>query len=464
MKKAISVILCAVLLLCACIPISAAEGDLKANELAAYGQKTHYVGGKTQKKPTINAVIEKGEYSYEFTYRPGDEGTWLADGLQNDTNKKYIPEYVTIGTSYDDDYLYFGITVKENYFGPRVKATGKSYSYFLLNLGFNQSGLPDDANTRIALTLALVDDGSSFSAGGFMNYDYETNKLPAGTDYTVGGKAFHSRNMKRYEDEKLTVYEFQLKKNELKSMFGVENLDLAYIYGWAQIAEGTSVKGTFRYGHMLSAGEKTALTTTMKNAAGTGNGWCSSFVGHLMHFGYKDIATADTASIRLNSPSGLRFTTTLEKGFYDSLVEKYGAENVKVGTLITPESYVTEAGAFTKAALDTLVKNSEKNYLNIYADEFFASDAQSYTFVGSVVNILDANKTLKFAGIGYVQAGDEIFYSDTWAVRSVAEVAAAALADTAAAESDAYPYQVSEGVFSPYTEAERAVLAGFVAN
>ena len=98
------------------------------------------------------------------------------------------------------------------------------------------------------------------------------------------------------------------------------------------------------------------------------------------------------------------------------------------------------------------------------AEEPYRSDGKCYTFVGSVTDILTENKTLSFAGIGYVEAGGRIYYSESWTVRSISEVAQSALADTSDTQSESYPYAVSEGVYSPYTESERAILAGFVVN
>ena len=63
-----------------------------------------------------------------------------------------------------------------------------------------------------------------------------------------------------------------------------------------------------------------------------------------------------------------------------------------------------------------------------------------------------------------MEAGGRIYYSESWTVRSISEVAQSALADTSDTQSESYPYAVSEGVYSPYTESERAILAGFVVN
>lgn len=456
MKKAIAIILCALMLFVPVLTVSAADtgSGIKANELADAGQQTLYVGGKSRAAPKVDGVVEAGEYSQNYTFRYGDPGVSITYG---DTDSEYVPDYIGVGVSYDDDSIWFGVTVQEDTYTGR--SGNKTYSYFCLNLGFNQSGATDTACTRMAMTVALTDTDGMFNGNGYMLFDIANKKLPAATSWSYNGSLMQSKNFRRSTDEdgkNITVYEFQLKKSVLKTAFGVEDLDTAYFYFWSNVYDGTTRKCEIRYQFTLPAATKTALQAEY--------GWCATFVGHLMKFDYRDIETTDGASVRLSNPSGLRFETVLDKDFYDGLVAAYGAENVRVGHLIAPEKYVTEAGAFTKEALDALKKNSVKNYLEVVAEEPYRSDGECYTFVGSVTDILPENKTLSFAGIGYVEAGGRIYYSESWTVRSISEVAQSALADTSDTQSESYPYAVSEGVYSPYTESERAILAGFVVN
>ncbi|MGM9683896.1 MAG: hypothetical protein ACI3XQ_09890, partial [Eubacteriales bacterium] len=113
------------------------------------------------------------------------------------------------------------------------------------------------------------------------------------------------------------------------------------------------------------------------------------------------MSTVTGASVRLNSPAGLRFSSDFAKDYIDSIVAEYGAENVVVGTLITPDSYVREAGAFTKEALDLLDAHSVK-YLDVTAGEALKENTDSYTYAGSVANIKEVNYSLNYAGIGYI--------------------------------------------------------------
>ena len=75
MKKAIAIILCALMLFVPVLTVSAADaGGIKANELADAGQQTLYVGGKAQTAPKVDGTVEAGEYSHNFTFRNGDPG------------------------------------------------------------------------------------------------------------------------------------------------------------------------------------------------------------------------------------------------------------------------------------------------------------------------------------------------------------------------------------------------------
>ena len=168
------------------------------------------------------------------------------------------------------------------------------------------------------------------------------------------------------------------------------------------------------------------------------------------------------ASVRLADDTGLRFKTVIGKAYYDAQVALYGAENVKVGTLIAPAAYVKEAGAFTAEALDVLEKNSI-TYLSIPAGGFYATGSDVYTVAGSILNIRDTHYTLDFAAIGFVEVNGVRTYSSDYVVRNIAEIASAALDDVKLEKTEEYSYAVEgqPGVFSPYTTEERAMLAEF---
>ncbi len=175
------------------------------------------------------------------------------------------------------------------------------------------------------------------------------------------------------------------------------------------------------------------------------------------------LSTLWGASMRTASPSGLRFETRISKAAYNSLVETYGADKVKMGTVIVPAVYVLEAESFTKASLEQLEKTGTK-YLDVRADKFFRETENDYVFSASVVEILEENRELAFAAIGYIEINGEIHYSRTIAQRSVSEVAIAALKDTVAEQTAeyAYPMKVNgQTVYSYLTPEERTIINGF---
>lgn len=175
------------------------------------------------------------------------------------------------------------------------------------------------------------------------------------------------------------------------------------------------------------------------------------------------LSTLWGASMRTASPSGLRFETRISKAAYNSLVETYGADKVKMGTVIVPAVYVLEAESFTKASLEQLEKTGTK-YLDVRADAFFRETENDYVFSASVVNIREENRELAFAAIGYIEINGESHYSRTIAQRSVSEVAIAALKDTATEQTAeyAYPMKVNgQTVYSYLTMEERTIINGF---
>ena len=92
---------------------------------------------------------------------------------------------------------------------------------------------------------------------------------------------------------------------------------------------------------------------------------------------------------------------------------------------------------------------------------------RSYVFAGTVVNIPESKLGKVYCAIGYVKIGEDIYYSATYAERSVADVAEAAYADRAEAEGGEYTNAIAansaiaidaKASYSPYTEAQLAEL------
>ena len=124
------------------------------------------------------------------------------------------------------------------------------------------------------------------------------------------------------------------------------------------------------------------------------------------------IAPVPGASIRLSNSSGIRFGTQINTEKL-AVLNRYAKDGhikrVEIGTLITPMSYVKEAGAFTFDALKQLSYSSK--YLDVKATMgkyftikgFSLDEGFDETFVGSIINIRHANIARDFSAVGYVR-------------------------------------------------------------
>lgn len=148
------------------------------------------------------------------------------------------------------------------------------------------------------------------------------------------------------------------------------------------------------------------------------------------------LSTLNKSSVRLKTPAGLRFVTQItdiEK--FEEVFALSGEDYKKVdfGHLIVPSSYV-ESIDFTVEALEA----AGKKYLAVdgtYGFYYnFDKDEATRHFVGSIVNLKDANVPREFAATGYIRitlwSGVELyFYASGDHQASVMNVAQAALKD-----------------------------------
>lgn len=166
------------------------------------------------------------------------------------------------------------------------------------------------------------------------------------------------------------------------------------------------------------------------------------------------------ASVRLSDPTGLRFTATVDQDDLAMFASVTG-----YGIVIAPTSYVEAAGAFTMAALDNLAVAEGSKYLKIEAEKLVEDTAEHVVFSAVIGNIKAANYAVDFSAIVYVEADGAVYYSAYSATansRSIRTVATAAFNDRSATQVNEYQYEVAENDYSPYTEAQRAVLASFM--
>jgi hypothetical protein len=149
----------------------------------------------------------------------------------------------------------------------------------------------------------------------------------------------------------------------------------------------------------------------------------------------------DAASIRLENPCGLRFTTEIDESLWETITEHFTVSDM--GTLILPADIAEGAEAFTKEALDALDGTA---YLDIkYEEDFDGAAGHSFEggryFTASIVQIKEENLARDFVGISYVTLtladGETVtLYSDA-AVANATATAEAALTRTDVEWTDA---------------------------
>lgn len=172
----------------------------------------------------------------------------------------------------------------------------------------------------------------------------------------------------------------------------------------------------------------------------------------------------DGAAVRLvKDDAGLRFIAVTGKAYLDSF--KGEGKTVTQGIIIAPTDYIT--GDFTIEAL-----GDESKYLEIEALKYVNNPEADgyYKYTGVIVDINTFNYTRDFSAIAYIKVVDDetqeatYYYSDyneKVNSRNVADVARAALYDTKTEQVGDYQYKVLDGVYSPYTDDERTILANF---
>ena len=182
---------------------------------------------------------------------------------------------------------------------------------------------------------------------------------------------------------------------------------------------------------------------------------------------FPELGAVTGASVRLNHPTGIRFTGSVNKAYLDALKAQYGADNVTIGMLITPTDYLVDNGlAFTKEALDACDAIDGAKYLEIDAQTVLDEGAY-YKVNCAMVKVLEANYNRSFSARLYVKVNGEIVeyakYNLKNNSRSIAEVSEAAYYDVKSTADSVYKYattlSVGTTVYSPYQN--RDVLKNF---
>ena len=118
-------------------------------------------------------------------------------------------------------------------------------------------------------------------------------------------------------------------------------------------------------------------------------------------------STTEGASVRLKTPTGIRYETKIDKADYDALIARYGEANVETGTYILPISLMDTD--FRTYFADS--KNvDDVDYVKIvnagFANQATCDTDGYYVYYGSLVNIRSHNYCTDFFGIGYIKITD----------------------------------------------------------
>ena len=392
---------------------------------------------RTEVAPSVvglDGKISAGEYTAvqawdKTTARASD--SQLVPGINYDISGKN-------NFAYDDEYLYVGAEVYDPNF-----VDGETY--FQFNVGaLDLTDLPIDIGhtvRRMNFTVKYTGGETVVSTyGGILRSqqcnstvkDDNGNAYIGQSAWIAGFSSKKAEAVASYDaDTKTIVYEIKIKRADLEEAFEIEDLDRLQITTLAVYTnKETGAKDQYAWSFFKDTTSR--VMNILNVQAGVDNGgnltYSANMYGHVIYLN-RDFATKDGASARISTENaGLRFKTVYTDAYLAEMkayAEAKG-ETMEIGTLIAPANYIT--GEFTHAALGT------GNYIEVMANVAtpYANANGVTTIAGSIVNIKTANLTRDFAGIGFIRIGDEVFYSDTYTVRNVAEIATAALADTTA--------------------------------
>lgn len=120
---------------------------------------------------------------------------------------------------------------------------------------------------------------------------------------------------------------------------------------------------------------------------------------------FTGIGTAAGASIRANTPYGIRWNVRVKTAEWNKLVEAYGEANVKAGVIVAPLEYLGSGETAVPFTIDAF-KTANKKYVDIVTDTFNAkleNEVEGYSgFYASLVNIKAGNLNREFIARSYV--------------------------------------------------------------
>lgn len=120
---------------------------------------------------------------------------------------------------------------------------------------------------------------------------------------------------------------------------------------------------------------------------------------------FTGIGTVAGASIRANTPYGIRWTVRVKTAEWNKLVEAYGEANVKAGVIVAPLEYLGSGETAVPFTINAF-KAANLKYVDIVTDTFNAkleNKVEGYSgFYASLVNIKAGNLNREFIARSYV--------------------------------------------------------------
>ena len=355
------------------------------------------------KTPVLDGVISEGEYPTSRTTALAD----LSAGANGELQGENVVEYF----GHDAEYIYYAAVYTRatagRAFWPRFKMEN---SFDIFNANYGQ-------HVAVQLRLSNVPHTYQNGLGGYGSYVAPT--FSSASTYGFADVIAEAGRVDNVE-----TFEVKIAKSYIANANDITNDDVKVLPYYTWFHASTAV------GNKMTAEQNAAITAAGGVAPAVGALSYNFMVLDGETIKVEDrlsITTNETASIRLSpSNAGIRFKSNIDTVDLIALVSKYGAENVKVGTLITLEEILGENELTADAAFQTVDVEAT------VATPFTRVDGVN-TYAGSLTNLNPNNFAKNFAARGYIayraDAESEwtYIYSDVTALRSAAYVANQAL-------------------------------------
>ncbi|MBQ8294979.1 MAG: hypothetical protein IJX87_00940 [Clostridia bacterium] len=181
-----------------------------------------------------------------------------------------------------------------------------------------------------------------------------------------------------------------------------------------------------------------------------------------------ELLAMNGASIRFKKASeaedksGIRFETRIKTADWAD------AGITEVGVLFLPESegVADDLSIGTTGAWKEVVYGGTENRDGRFTvtETVGETTVEYYAFRAYLYGLPESEYTNGIQARAYAVAGGETYYTTETQTRSIAWVASEAMKDTKTEKTGDYIYEVSEGVYSPYSTEERTSLGGYLEN